>query len=146
MAAPKGNRFALGHHFGRPPHYDTPDKLLEKCMEYFDSCTNKTGRCTPTITGLTFHVGFSSRASWDDYAKRGDDFSYVVKRVKMFVESCYEQNMHSFNWSGSAFVLKNMNSKDWKDKSEQEVTQTITKVTFIDGDTNSRSEANDIPA
>lgn len=144
MAAPKGNKFALGlTGSGRPPHYETPEQLLDACTEYFDLVTTGAGKCTPTITGLTFHVGFSSRSSWDDYCKKSEEFSYIVHRVKMFVESCYESNMHTFNWSGSAFVLKNMNSKDWRDKTEQQVTQTVHTVTFIeDGDKDSSSEAN----
>ena len=123
MAAPKGNKFAEGHHFGRPPHYETANDLLEVCKEYFDSVTNSSGKCSPTITGLTFHVGFASRASWDDYEKRSEDFSYLIRRVKMFVESCYESNLCNMAWAGSAFVLKNMNSKEWRDKTE--VDQTI---------------------
>lgn len=141
MAAPKGNKFALGHGYGRPPHYETPEDLLKICDEYFELVTTSSGKCTPTITGLTYHVGFSSRASWDDYCKRSEEFSYVIKRVKLFVESCYETNMHTFNWPGSAFVLKNMNSKEWRDKTEQQVTQMVHTVSFIeDGDTNNSSE------
>lgn len=128
MAAPKGNKFAEGHGWGRPPAYNTPEDLLMMCDDYFESVTNKNGKCSPTITGLTFHVGFSSRSSWDDYKAKSNDFAYIVNRVKLFVESCYETNMHGFNWPGSAFVLKNMNSREWRDKSEVE--QTVTTVSF----------------
>lgn len=143
MAAPKGNKFAEGHGWGRPPLYETPEDLLKMCDDYFESVTTRTGICKATITGLTFHVGFASRASWDDYARRSEDFSYVVKRVKLFVESCYESNMHTFNWPGSAFVLKNMNSAEWKDKTEQ--TQRVEHVTVNfdeNADNDKAAEAN----
>ena len=133
MAAPKGNKFGLGHGFGRPPHYETPEQLLEKCQEYFEIVTTTTGICKPSISGLTFHVGFKSRASWDDYEQRSEAFSYMVKRVKMFVESCYEQHLHGFNWAGPAFALRNINSSDWKDEVTQN--QIVTNVSANFGTT-----------
>lgn len=132
MAAPKGNRYALGNTGGRPPHYETAAELDAKCQEYFDMVTTTTGICKGTVSGLTYHVGFKSRASWDDYGKRNEEFSYIVARVKMFVESCYESNLHGFAWAGAAFALKNINSSNWKDEIINNNFDTVTNVTITE--------------
>jgi len=113
MAAPKGNKFALGITTnGRPPAYENVKDLENKCFEYFKHCVDTKEK--PTITGLTLFVGFCSRSSWDDYKKK-EEFSYIVKRAKMTVENSYEQSGSTFD----IFALKNMG---WKDKSEVENT------------------------
>lgn len=117
MAAPKGNKFALGNNGGRPPVFETPEQLEEKCLEYFNSCIENGEKAT--ITGLTLFVGFCSRSSWDDYEKR-DMFSYIVKRANLTVQCSYENSGTTFDM----FALKNMG---WKDK--QEVEQTIKDIT-----------------
>ncbi len=112
MAAPKGNKFALGLTTnGRPPTFATPEDLEKKCNEYLVYCVENEEK--PTITGMTLFVGFCSRASWDDYDKR-QDFSYIVKRAKMTIENSYEVSGGTFD----IFALKNMG---WKDKTEVEM-------------------------
>jgi len=109
MAAEKGNQYAKGCTTnGRPPHFKTPQELAEKCSEYFEDCI--TNKKKATVTGLTLFVGFSSRASWDDYEKR-NDFSYTVKRAKLAVQNSYESSGTAFD----IFALKNMG---WSDKQE----------------------------
>ena len=130
MAAPLGNRYALGHGWGRPPKYETPEEMLKLAFEYFDMETTKTGICKPTISGLTFHLGFESRSSFYNYKLRGKDFLYTINRLITLIESCYEKNLHGFAWAGSAFALKNINSADWKDEVTQNQNQTINKVTI----------------
>lgn len=132
MAAPKGNRFALGNTGGRPRHYETPDEMVAKAIEYFEIETNSGGICKPTISGLMFHLGFCSRQSFHDYKERSKEFSYACNELLMFIESCYEKNLHGFAWAGSAFALKNINSKDWKDEVIQNQNQTVTQVTITE--------------
>jgi hypothetical protein len=110
MAAEKGNKYAIGNNGGRPAMYDTPEALSEKVLEYFDEVAG----AKATITGLTLYLGFCSRASLDDYEKRSDEFSYIIKRAKLAVEHSYELNGNAID----IFALKNMG---WRDKSEQEV-------------------------
>ena len=131
MAAPKGNRFAAGHGWGRPPMYNTPDEMLKLAFEYFDLETNTSGICKPTISGLTFHLGFSSRTAFYDYRAK-EDFKYTIDKLVTFIESCYEKNLHGFAWAGSCFALKNINSKDWKDEVTQNQNQVVTKVEIIE--------------
>lgn len=132
MAAPKGNRFALGNNGGRPPHYESPQDMLNKAVEYFEIETNSQGICKPTISGLVYHLGFESRQSWYDQINRSEEFSYTIKRLRVFIESCYEKNLHGFAWAGAAFFLKNFNSVDWKDEVIQNQNQTVTQVTITE--------------
>jgi hypothetical protein len=113
---------------GRPPHYENHDDLWLKAVEYFESVTTTTGIIRATISGVTNHVGFASRSSWDDYAKRSDGFSYTVSKIKMIVVEWYERNLHGYNWAGSAFALRNMDGGNWKDETHTNVMQTITEV------------------
>ena len=112
MAAPKQNKYALGNTGGRPAAFETPDALIEQVMAYFDYCKEEGEKAT--ITGLTLYLGFSSRASLDDYCKRSEEFSYILKRAKLAVENSYELSGQSFD----IFALKNMG---WKDKTETEM-------------------------
>ena len=119
-AAPKGNKFAEGlENSGRPRHYKTPDDLIHKCNEYFNS-TEKY-----TITGLALFLGFESRSSLDDYENR-DEFSYIIKRARLVVENGYELMFHDGK-NTAIFPLKNMG---WKDR--QEIEQTNIEVKPIE--------------
>ena len=110
MSAEKGNKYALGNTGGRPPIFESPEQLEEKCIGYLKHCIETKEK--PTITGLTLFVGFCSRMSWNDYQEK-DEFSYIVKRAKMTIENSYEQSGGTFD----IFALKNMG---WKDKTEVE--------------------------
>lgn len=112
MAAPIGNKFAVGNGGGRPAHYETPDDLQNKCIAFFDDCTEKGVKAT--ITGLALFLGFSSRSSFDDYEKRSDEFSYIIKRAKLAVENSYELSGQTID----IFALKNMG---WRDKTETDL-------------------------
>lgn len=113
---------------GQPPYYDTPDKLWAKAVEYFKAVTTTSGIIRATISGVTRHCGFSSRSSWKQYADRSPEFLYTVESIKMIVVEWYERNLHGYNWAGSAFALRNMDSGNWKDETHQNVTQTVTEV------------------
>ena len=68
MGAPKRNLFALGNNGGRPPKYETPEQLHERCSEYFKSCIELEEKIT--ITGLALFLGFDSRQSLHDYKEK----------------------------------------------------------------------------
>ena len=50
MAAPVGNKFALGNGGGRPAHFETPEDLQVKCIAFFNHCIEQKEKAT--ITGL----------------------------------------------------------------------------------------------
>lgn len=112
------------------PWYKTNEELEQKIDEYFREGVKKkkvvVGKGenkkveeipVPTITGLAIYLGFCSRQSFYDYEKR-KDFSYTIKKARLFIECEYEEQLKIGNVVGAIFALKNMG---WKDKTEQEV-------------------------
>ena len=125
MAAPKGNKNAVGNEGGRPPFYSDPIELQKKIEDYFINCPDKktivVGDGTIDISifsicGLAYFLGFESRQSFYAYEDK-IEFSYIIKRARLRIEMKYEQNLQFNNATGSIFALKNM---DWSDKSEIE--------------------------
>jgi hypothetical protein len=76
--------------FGRPPKYTSAEEMEAVITEYFEQSKNNSGKYQPTIEGLTLHLGFGTRQSLHDYAKK-EDFIDVLNRAKMFIKSCYEK-------------------------------------------------------
>lgn len=97
-------------HNGRPPLYDTPDKLQRRINQYF-----KKERRRPSICELALWCGFESRQSFYDYAER-PGFSYVIKRANMRIAAAHEKRMFGDRCVGSIFALKNL--AGWVDRSE----------------------------
>jgi len=126
MAAPNGNKNAVGNNGGRPPVFSDSDTLQEKINEYFE-----TGRDTRaivagnstieipiyTICDLAYFLGFESRTSFYDYENK-IEFMYTIKRARLKIESKYEQNLQFNNATGSIFALKNMG---WIDKQDHDI-------------------------
>lgn len=112
---------------GRPLKFNNAIELQKQIDLYFKKCpdkkkfVNKLGKTieipTPTISGLCYFLGFESRQSFYDYQDRVE-FSYTIKRARLFIEKEYEQMLSGQNCTGAIFALKNMG---WLDKSEQTV-------------------------
>lgn len=115
---------------GRPPVFKDAPELDGKIQEYFSEGVKKkkvvVGRPpnqsieeipVPTITGLAYYLGFESRQSFYDYEKN-EDFSYSIKRARLFIEVEYEEQLQQGNTIGAIFALKNFG---WKDQTQQEV-------------------------
>jgi len=126
MGAPKRNLFGLGNNGGRPPKYEKPEQLREKCVEYFESCIELDEKIT--ITGLALFLGFCSRNTLYDYAKK-EEFKYIIKNAMLVVENSYESKGTNFD----IFALKNMG---WTDRQEidmkADVKQNIDPINWID--------------
>lgn len=81
MAAPKGNKYALGNNGGRPPHYKTVEELQSAINDYFEGAPDK-----PTVTGLAYFLGFESRHSIYDYKKNGNQsIISAINRIRKAV-------------------------------------------------------------
>jgi hypothetical protein len=126
MAAPKGNKYAIGNSGGRPPMYNSPEEIAPVIDEYFEYIKGekKEGEeeweRTPepaTITGLALYLGFDGRQSLYDYRDK-QEFSVIIKKAISRVEHNYEKALSYQSPTGAIFALKNMG---WKDKVEQEV-------------------------
>jgi hypothetical protein len=126
MGAPKRNLFALGNNGGRPPKYEKAEEVRVKCVQYFESCIELDEKIT--ITGLALFLGFSSRNTLYDYAKK-EEFKYIIKNAMLVVENSYESKGTNFD----IFALKNMG---WTDKQEidmkADVKQNIDPINWIE--------------
>lgn len=113
-----GSVYGPGQSFGRPAHYSTPAELQEAIEDYLQYSKNNNEPLT--VTGLSLHLGFCSKASLDDYEKRSEDFSYLIKKARTIVENGYEKRLSSDESSptGAIFALKNMG---WSDRMESDV-------------------------
>jgi hypothetical protein len=101
---------------GRPRVFNSPEELQSAIEDSFALSESKSKKIT--ITGLAYDLGFESRQSFYDYEKNGE-YSYVIKRARLFVESKYEESLSDGKPVGAIFALKNMG---WADK--QEIDQT----------------------
>ena len=121
MAAPLGNKFALGNS-GKPSKYDSPKELMGKVNEFFEHCLEDKEKAT--ITGLALYLGFCTRKSLDDYENKSEEYLYIIKRSKLAVEHSYELNGQTID----IFALKNMG---WIDKSEVDHNVNIPSLPII---------------
>lgn len=125
MAAPKYNLYALGNNGGQPPKFNSPQELEKKVIEYFDFCVSEKSECS--MSGLHQYLGFNDRDALLYYEKK-EEYSGIVKRARQAIEMSYELDLRTFKFGGAIFALKNINKDYWKDKTEQEVQQTINNV------------------
>jgi len=72
-----------------------------------------------TISRLCYELGFESRQSFYDYEEK-PEFTYTIKRARLYIESEYEGNLSSPGCTGSIFALKNMG---WDDKQHIELSE-----------------------
>lgn len=127
---------------GRPLMYETPEEMQEAIDEYFNSkkpefmCNDIKGYPIyklnpPTLTGLSLHLGFASRQSYYDYENR-KDFSYTMKRARLYCENYIEEALYSGDIPPSAgiFALKNFG---WSDKQEVEHSGNLPLQIIIQG-------------
>jgi len=90
----------------RPRKYKTDEELDEAITAYFKSLTATDTPRPPTMAGLAYALGFSSRQSLYDLEKN-DIFSYTIKRARLLVEGWYEERMSGNSPTGAIFWLKN---------------------------------------
>jgi len=103
---------------GRPPLYDTPEKMQEIIDRYFAERFASDPPKPPTISGLAYALEMTTE-SLRNYENR-DQFFATVKRAKQRVAIALEQRLYGQAVTGAIFNLKN--NFGWKDKSEQEIT------------------------
>ena len=130
MAAPKGNKFALGlTTTGQPPIFDSAEQMVVMINDYFESLLYPIKEGTeereaegyknrPTITGLALFLGFASRQSMYDYVKK-EEYSYIITRAQQIIAMSYEEMLLTKVSAGAIFALKNMG---WDDKTQIEQT------------------------
>lgn len=133
-AQSKATRKAAEPVMGRPAMFQTPEELQAQIDAYFETCVpsfltvggekvkDKTGQYIiqynpPTITNLAFFLGFESRQSFYDYAKR-ENFSYIIARARTRIEATREKDLCSgVNVDGNKFYLSNL--AGWRAEQER---------------------------
>lgn len=114
---------------GRPRKWETPQELEEAIENFFFPPTGGE-RGKVTIAGLAYNLGFESRQSFYDYEEI-PEFSYIIKRARLRVETAYEEKLSEGSCTGAIFALKNMG---WKDKTESEINGNL-GVTWVENKT-----------
>ena len=127
---------------GRPPAFDNPEDMQPAIEEYFLTCGDKPLCFTnansgeteyvrdkngsaiiksipPTMNGLAYALGFTSRQSLADYEKK-DEFAYLVKRAKLRIKQYWETRLDGPSPAGAIFWMKNHDGL--VDKLEHEMT------------------------
>jgi hypothetical protein len=140
MAAPKGNKYAIGNKGGRPAFFNSPEELQAKIDDYFKNPPDVKEIAYEggiiklhlfSICGLAYFLGFESRQSFYAYEAK-EEFNYIIKRARLKIEMHYEQNLAFNNATGSIFALKNMGWMDRTDITSGGEKITDVKVTYID--------------
>ena len=143
MPAPKGNKNAVGNNGGRPPIHTDPEHLESLVRDYFEWIEGEEGERDaiignddegkpivgkekywirkpepPTVTGLTLHIGFSSKSTLYEYAEKVE-FTDSIKKGLTIIEKYHETKVsYGDKCVGNIFVLKNFG---WSDKSETDI-------------------------
>lgn len=105
---------------GSCPFYKTPEALANRIVEYFNwgMCSRKKRIKVwkdsyeelyvpnPSLWDLSFFLWFRDKSSLYKYAKRSDEFDYLIKRAKTLIEVEYEKLLHE-NPTAAIFALKN---------------------------------------
>ena len=105
---------------GRPRLYDDPKVFAEQVDAYFALCGEDGKR--PTLSGLSYALGFEDRETFSTYAGYGSDFSRTVKRAKLLIADWLEQRLTNKDTFTPGIIFDLKNNHGWKDKTETELT------------------------
>lgn len=91
--------------------------IMEQYVDlYFEDCAEKEKR--PTLSGLALYLGFTSLGALRKYeGYNSGDFIAVLERARLRIQDELEQIAPAR--PGAAFLLKNIDKEEWKDRSEQ---------------------------
>ena len=102
---------------GKPSYIKDRDDLESKINEYFKEKVHQ--ERFPTISGLAHHLGYASRQSLYDLQNQ-KEYSYIVKKAVLYIESLHEEQLASRNVAGHIFWLKN---RGWTDSKTVDIKQ-----------------------
>ena len=110
---------------GRPPLYETPEQLQTAVDKYFESCKGvpvydkhgrpvvkrngiqiRKGETPPTISGLSYYLGFRDRKQFTRQKSRGVGFQDVVLKARLRCEMFWEEALYDrITYKGATFML-----------------------------------------
>jgi hypothetical protein len=121
------------HFGGAPPFYKSPEDMQRVIDDYFDTETHpevtKDGLVDVpgpyTITGLAYHLGFTSRQALLNYQGK-EQFVDTVTRAKLRIEKYAHGSLYDKNKQlGAKFDLEH-NFADWKPQQNAIPASTLT--------------------
>ncbi len=117
---------------GRKRIYESVDELEDAINSYFDMCRipdEYGNRQNPTISGLTYYLGFTHRQTLTRHYMDRPECQAIVETARLRIEDHLEQRLHGANVTGVIFILKN--HFGWRDQSSLEIGQDNTKQPII---------------
>lgn len=109
---------------GRPRLFTEHKAFSDDVDAYFAMCGVDSKR--PTLSGLSYHLGFEDRETFSYYAKYGDDYSRTVKRAKLLIADWLEQRLTNKDTFTPGIIFDLKNNHGWKDKTEVESSGDVT--------------------
>jgi len=103
---------------GRPPLYETEDEFSAMVWEYIDHC--KEAHEMPNKAGMRFFLRIS-HDTWNVYRTKFPD---AHKEAEDYIENQWIQRLAGTTPTGAIFYLKNAFHQDYKDRHENENTNT----------------------
>ena len=125
---------------GRPPLYNTPEELRKAVDLYFDRCEGEpaidengtpvtdrrgvvkmVGAVPPTLSGLSYSLGYADRRIFTRQKYRGAEFANVVMYARLRVEQAAEERLFDRDgYRGAAFMLRACFGWGQEEKAPQE--------------------------
>lgn len=104
------------HPGGRPRLYKSPEEFAAKVDEYFETAI------TPSITGISLHLGFCDKQSFSEYEKYGEQFSLTVKKARLRIEKDRIERLNDKSRFSPGTIFDLKNNYGWVDKQEVDFT------------------------
>lgn len=98
---------------GHPPIFRTASDLHDAAEAYFLKV--KDDGDPPTLSGIALELGYCDRQSLYDQAKRGDEFSCVIKKIRSRINAFHETRLAGDKPTGSIFFLKCHGGQDFRE-------------------------------
>jgi len=95
---------------GKPALFSSPRELAEAVDKYFESIKKTKNNLfpdPPTLAALAYNLGFCDRQSLADQEARGEKYSCIIKRAKLFIQAAHEGGLYGTSCAGHIFWLKN---------------------------------------
>jgi len=103
---------------GRPRLYEDHESFATAVDGYFDAQVGK----RPTLSGLSYALGFEDRETFSNYAGYGSDYSRTVKRAKLLIACWLEERLTDKETFTPGIIFDLKNNHGWTDKSQTELT------------------------
>jgi len=105
---------------GRPRLYPEAETFTQAVDAYF--AEREADGKRPTLSGLSYALGFEDRESFSHYASYGSGYSRTVKRAKLKIAGWLEERLTDKDTFTPGIIFDLKNNHGWKDKTETELT------------------------